>query len=201
MSLRLSHWIGGALFLCIASVARPSNADGPVLFRWVAPDGTVFTVELAAPRAQLPPPAPITTVPTTSFEQEVLALTNARRAAGATCGTQAFAPAPPLAPNAALRDAAQKHSVDMGTRDYFDHTSLDGRSPGDRIHASGLRPRTWGENIFAGPRTPAEVVDGWMKSPGHCVNIMNPRFRFLGVGYASVPGSTYTNYWTQDFGG
>ena len=87
----------------------------------------------------------------------------------------------------------------MGTRDYFDHDSLDGRSPGDRIRATGFQPRTWGENIFAGPSTPAEVVDGWMKSPGHCENIMNPRFRFLGVGYASVPRSTYTNYWTQDF--
>ncbi len=30
---------------------------------------------------------------------------------------------------------------------------------------------------------------------------MSPRYRYLGVGYAKVPGSRFSNYWTQDFGG
>jgi uncharacterized protein YkwD len=134
-------------------------------------------------------------------EAEVLALTNQRRAAGARCGDKDYAPVPPLAPNAALARAARDHSRDMGVGRYFDHTSRDGRDPGDRMKAAGFSGRTWGENITGGPRTPAEAVDAWMHSPGHCTNIMSPGFRSLGVGYARVPGSPLEHYWTQDFGG
>ena len=44
------------------------------------------------------------------------------------------------------------------------------------------------------------VVDGWMTSSGHCANIMNGSLRVIGVGYSKRVGSTYTHYWTQDFG-
>ncbi len=135
------------------------------------------------------------------MEDEVLALTNARRAQGAVCGNEAFAPAPPLVAIASLRGAAREHSSDMGARSYFDHTAPDGRSASTRMRAAGFGGGTTGENIFAGPQTAAEVVDGWMKSPGHCANVMNPRYSALGVGYAYAPRSTYGNYWTQDFGG
>jgi uncharacterized protein YkwD len=201
--------------------AGPSNAE-PLVLRWTAPDGRVFTVELStnspptsstpygAPHVPAPPPAPSSSAPrervpsgqpTASFEQDVLTLTNVRRAAGATCGGQYFPPAGPLSPSPALQSAAELHSRDMGERNYFDHNSLDGRSPGDRIRATGFSARAWGENIYGGARTPAEAVDGWMNSPGHCKNIMDPHFRYLGVGYANVPGSRLSSYWTQDFGG
>ena len=87
----------------------------------------------------------------------------------------------------------------MGTRDYFSHTSLDGRSPGDRITAAGYDWRTYGENIAAGYGSPGAVVRGWIASPGHCRNLMSPAFTQLGVGYADVPGSTYGDYWVQKF--
>jgi uncharacterized protein YkwD len=153
------------------------------------------------PAARAPAAPPTVAQPTGGLEQEVLTLTNARRAAGATCGGQYFAPAAPLEPSAPLQSAAELHSRDMGERNYFDHTSLDGRSPGDRIRAAGFSARAWGENIYGGASTPAEAVDGWMNSPGHCKNIMDPHFRYLGVGYAKVPGSRMSFYWTQDFGG
>ena len=135
------------------------------------------------------------------FEDETLVLTNQRRAMGAVCGDRSFGPAAPLAMNAALRQAAREHSRDMGSRNYFDHTSLDGRSPDERMKAAGWSGRASGENIFGGPTTAAAVVDGWMKSPGHCENMMNPGYRVIGVGYAEVPGSQLRHYWTQDFGG
>jgi uncharacterized protein YkwD len=140
------------------------------------------------------------------MEEEVFVLTNARRAQGAVCGGKSFAPAGPLVPDAVLRDAAREHSRDMGAGNYFDHVSLDGRSPTDRMRAVGWAGRRSGENIFGGERnggslTAAEVVEGWMESPGHCSNIMDPRFKTLGVGYAAVPRSHLGNYWTQDFGG
>lgn len=135
------------------------------------------------------------------FENETLVLTNQRRAMGAVCGDRSFGPALPLTMDATLRRAAREHSRDMGTRNYFEHSSPDGRSPDDRMRAAGWSGRSSGENIYGGPPTAAAVVDGWMKSPGHCANMMSPGFRIIGIGYADVPGSQLTHYWTQDFGG
>jgi uncharacterized protein YkwD len=46
-----------------------------------------------------------------------------------------------------------------------------------------------------------EVVAGWIDSPGHCANLMNPAFTEMGAGYeinrARLPGFVY---WTQVFG-
>jgi uncharacterized protein YkwD len=39
-----------------------------------------------------------------------------------------------------------------------------------------------------------------MSSTGHCSNIMDGRYHFFGAGYAENGGSTYTRYWTQNFG-
>jgi uncharacterized protein YkwD len=94
----------------------------------------------------------------------------------------------------------------MGAADYFDHVSPDGRSPTDRMRSAGWVGKMSGENIYGGqkggaPMTAAEVVEGWMESPGHCSNIMDPRFKTLGVGFAAAPHSRLGNYWTQDFSG
>lgn len=134
------------------------------------------------------------------FEWRVLELTNERRAAGANCGGEVFGPADPLEMNAIIRIAARLHSKDMGEQDYFEHDSLDGRTFDQRMSMAGFSgPSPWGENIAAGQRTAEEVVEGWMNSPGHCRNIMEPAFRVIGIGYAEVEGSTFGTYWTQDF--
>lgn len=136
------------------------------------------------------------------FEWRVLELTNERRAQGASCGGESFGPAGPLEMNEAVRLAARLHSQDMGARNYFDHQSLDGRTFAQRMSQAGYGGATpWGENIAAGQPTPERVVQGWMESPGHCRNVMNPSFRVLGVGYALEAGSQFGHYWTQNFGG
>ncbi|GHG23418.1 hypothetical protein CBQ26_02470 [Deinococcus indicus] len=152
-----------------------------------------LTVRAAAPA---PTPAP-TPAPGTGFAQQVLDLVNAARAQGRTCGATAYAAAPALTLNAQLGQAAQDHAADMAAQNYFSHTSKDGRTAGQRIAAAGYAYRTWGENIAAGQVTAAQVMDGWLKSEGHCKNIMNAGFRELGVGYAT---STSGPYWVQDFG-
>lgn len=135
-----------------------------------------------------------------AFEDRVLVLTNQRRAAGATCDTDVFGPAPALEMDEVIRVAARAHSLDMGQQRYFEHDSLDGRTFADRMTMAGFRGATpWGENIAAGQTSPEEVVQGWMDSPGHCRNIMNADYRTIGVGYAVVAGSPYQHYWTQDF--
>ncbi len=136
----------------------------------------------------------------TTFAQRVLALTNTARAQARTCGTVAYPAAPALTYNAQLEQAAQAHAADMATRNYFSHTSQDGRTFDQRISATGYSWSTLAENIAAGQTTPEDVVAGWLNSPGHCQNIMNASLKELGVGYALNTGSTYQTYWVQDFG-
>ncbi len=101
--------------------------------------------------------------------------------------------------NDQLNSAAQSHSNDMASKNFFDHTGSDGSDAGERISRTGYKPRTWAENIAAGYKTPAEVVAAWMNSSGHRANILNADMREIGVGFAQNPNSTYTNYWTVDF--
>jgi uncharacterized protein YkwD len=131
----------------------------------------------------------------------VLDETNRRRALGARCGGEQLPPAPPLAANAQLAAAAREHSSDMARQNYFDHTSLDGRSVEQRTRGAGFPGGFIGENIAAGRADPRATVQQWMDSPGHCLNIMEPRYRFLGVGHASNPNTQLNHFWTQNFGG
>ena len=134
------------------------------------------------------------------LEWTVLELTNQRRAEGASCDGERFDPAPPLEADPLLRRSARLHSTDMGENNYFDHVSLDGRMLTDRIAATGFTGAgPWGENIARGYATAEAVVEGWMTSPGHCRNIMNPAYHALGVGLAYSPGGE--PFWTQNFAG
>jgi uncharacterized protein YkwD len=119
---------------------------------------------------------------------EVVRLVNVARAA-AGCGA--------LRVDSRLTTAARLHSEDMALRNYFSHTSLDGRSPWDRLEAQGYTAGS-GENIAAGYATPVAVMDAWMKSTGHRANILNCSSRAIGVGLGR--GGSYGIYWTQDFG-
>ncbi|MFE9877685.1 CAP domain-containing protein [Streptomyces sp. NPDC005784] len=122
--------------------------------------------------------------------REVIALTNTERASAGL---------PPLAADATLTTAAQAHSADMVARDFYAHESPDGSRPWDRAAAAGCTRRSIGENIACGQRSPAEVVRGWMDSPGHRANILKRDFTHIGIGLAG--GSRAGTYWTQLFGG
>ena len=102
-----------------------------------------------------------------------------------------------LRPDARLAAAARLHSEDMARRGYFSHTSLDGRTPWDRMRAQGYSDGA-GENIAAGYGTPAAVMRAWLDSPGHRANILDCSSVALGVGIGT--GGPYGTYWTQDFG-
>ena len=126
---------------------------------------------------------------------------NAARAAGASCGEQRFAPAATLSWNSELGAAAQAHSRDMAALRYLSHTSRDGRAVSDRAMAAGYRWRSVGENIAQGQESATDVVAGWLSSPGHCANIMNPAFTEMGAAYAiHGAGRSARAYWAQVFG-
>lgn len=155
-----------------------------------------------APPAGSPAGAPGGWSPSSApMEAAVLAEVNVRRQRGAACGDKSFGPAAPLSGSAALEQAARAHSVDMAARNYFSHTSQDGRTVQQRLQAAGYRGGAYGENIAAGRETAHDTVEQWMQSPGHCANIMDPSFRLLGVGHAYSAASSFGHYWTQDFGG
>lgn len=92
--------------------------------------------------------------------------------------------------NARLDRAAQDHADDMLDNGYFSHTGRNGSSAGDRITAAGYQWRTYGENIASGHRSEESVLDGWVNSPGHQRNNINPNFEEFGLGYASGGGQT-----------
>jgi hypothetical protein len=71
----------------------------------------------------------------------------------------------------------------------------------DRATRAGYRWKLIGENIASGQRTPEEAVASWLDSPGHCANLMNPRFTEMGAAYAVNPqNDNRTAFWTQVFG-
>jgi uncharacterized protein YkwD len=105
---------------------------------------------------------------------------------------------PSLDPDETLAATSRQHSDDMLKRDYFSHTSPDGKTLKDRYSDAPAKARTMGrigENIYGGSgqnyadtKTMARViVDGWMTSPGHRANILTPQYTHLGVG-VSVQG-------------
>jgi uncharacterized protein YkwD len=87
------------------------------------------------------------------------------------------------------RNAARGHSADMLDRNYFSHTDPEGRSLKDRLPAN-LPARQWGENIWTGSgydtrqshQLAQKIIVGWMNSPGHRKNILDPGYTHLGVG-------------------
>ncbi|WP_263145278.1 CAP domain-containing protein [Pseudomonas sp. RIT-PI-AD] len=132
--------------------------------------------------------------------QAVLEQVNAARAQPRQCGRESFAAAPPLAWNALLGEAALAHSRDMANGNFFSHRGSDASQPEERALRAGYTWSRLGENIAAGEGSPTGTVDGWLASPAHCANLMNPAFTEMGAAYGVDPRSDAGIYWTQVFG-
>jgi uncharacterized protein YkwD len=112
----------------------------------------------------------------------------------------------PLVANRALNTSAMGHSRDMLANDYFGHNSLSGHTPAQRMMHQGAPCRNGcvlGENIAwvtGVDSTPLAVVQAWMASPGHRSNILDPDFRYEGLGVADgAPNGQGATTVTQDF--
>ncbi len=85
----------------------------------------------------------------------------------------------------------------------YSHTRPDGRKFSTALIEAGVDWQACGENIAAGQRTPEDVVNDWMNSPGHRANILNPNYKYLAVGfyydYDQVGGTDYRYFWAQNF--
>ena len=179
-----------ALALC-ALLLAPAAASAIV--RGVMPNCKVATAAASAiPRE----------APTARLGRAAVCLINRQRAARGL---------PRLRINPKLSRAARRHTRDMVRRRYFSHTSPRGSDMLGRVKRTGYLNGnfswTVGENIAWGTRrlgSPMRIVQAWMHSPGHRANLLNGRFRELGIGVVAA-GPTPTELaaatYTTTFGG
>ncbi|MEX0732952.1 MAG: CAP domain-containing protein [Aquisalimonadaceae bacterium] len=135
-----------------------------------------------------------------ALRADMLVQINEARASSRYCGKARMSSVPPVVWNDRVAEAAQDYATVMANRNWFDHTGPDGSTPETRLRATGYRPQAWGENIAAGQTSVDAVVRGWLDSPNHCVNIMNPKIREIGAGLAlAETDSGLRRYWTLLF--
>jgi uncharacterized protein YkwD len=132
--------------------------------------------------------------------ERTLALVNEARGEARSCGDKSFGAARPVRWSTELENAASRHAADMATNSYFSHTGRDGSTPAQRVTRTGYHYRMTGENIAAGQASPEEAVAGWIRSPGHCANLMNSGFTEMGVAFSINAKSNMGIYWVQHFG-
>ncbi|BBH69981.1 hypothetical protein ACTI_66660 [Actinoplanes sp. OR16] len=124
----------------------------------------------------------------TTLQTEINRLINVQRTAHGCAA---------LKTDAKLTTAARGHSAWMAQTGTFSHTGRSNSNFVARSKAAGYTKPS-AENIAWGYRTAKQVVDGWMKSPGHRTNILNCKSTTVGVG--AVFSANGTPYYTQDFG-
>lgn len=124
-----------------------------------------------------------TTTSDSAFSDQVVTLVNQERA---KAGVK------PLTADKALSAMALDKAKDMYNKGYFDHTSPTYGSPFDMMKTYGINYTYAGENIAKGQKTPQEVMQAWMNSPGHKQNILSPNYTKIGVAY-------YNSEWVQEF--
>lgn len=115
-----------------------------------------------------------------------LELVNKARMEARRCGNKAFKSTHTLQWHTQLTAAAAAHARDISSKGELSHTGSDGSQVSDRAQREGYDYRAIGENIAMNPMGIASTVDGWLNSPGHCANIMNPEFTEMG---AAIQGS------------
>lgn len=103
---------------------------------------------------------------------------------------------PELKTTDALNKAADIRAGELIEK--YGHTRPDGSAGFTALEQCKISFGAAGENIAAGYNTPALVVKGWMNSEGHRKNILNSKFRKIGIGYAEC-NDTYGTYWVQLF--
>ncbi|GAA2472681.1 CAP domain-containing protein [Winogradskya humida] len=133
-------------------------------------------------------PAEAAPVSTSTLQTQIVKLSNTQRV---KAGCKA------LKVNANLLRAARGHSKFMATSGSFSHTGARNSTFITRAKNAGYTAAR-SENIAYGYRSAAEVVNAWMKSPGHRANLLDCGARTFAVGV--IYASNGNPYYTQDFG-
>jgi hypothetical protein len=109
--------------------------------------------------------------------------------------------ASPLCLNNKLLRAAQSHTNDMVTNDFFSHTGSDGSKLSTRADRVNYKWRNLAENIAIN-RSVTDAHAGLMKSAGHKRNILDPNLAQIGLAIATQTRGKWKGlqYYTQVFG-
>jgi uncharacterized protein YkwD len=117
------------------------------------------------------------------MEQDLLARHNGERAAAGL---------PPLQVSGTLTDVARRRAQDMAANNYFSHYSPSGETAFTILGRMGYNYGTGGENIarnnYPDAQSVSTAMSGFMQSPGHRANVLEPKFRVVGIGMAVGAG-------------
>ncbi len=133
-------------------------------------------VKVVLPHSALQLASIIDTIPVFD-SREIINLTNEVRTA------QSLAP---LIANSKLDLAASEKLTDMAEKEYFAHTSPDGTTPWFWMKKNQYQYSVAGENLAIGFFTADETVKAWLNSPSHKANILNSKYREIGVAAKAV---------------
>ena len=197
-STTLPQSVGSGTTSVPVNAALPGLSTGTTYYYRVAANNATDTSRGTVVSFTVSPSQPDPGV--ADIRDEFLAAVNQARSVSQVCGSTPYGPAPPVSWSDNLAMAAYLHSEDMALNNFFSHTGSDGSSAGQRISRQGYPWRTYGENIAVGYPTVSSVIQGWLGSEGHCVNLMDPDFTEIGAGYAIGPygGNPAARYWTFD---
>lgn len=104
---------------------------------------------------------------------EIVRLTNEKRAEAGLSK---------LILNKTLSEAASIKGRDMINKDYWAHVAPDGTEPWFFLNKVGYKYKYAGENLARDFSDASSVVEAWMESSTHKDNILNPKYKEIGIG-------------------
>lgn len=116
----------------------------------------------------------------------------------ATNALRALNGAQPLEYSEKAADCVRSHCEDMSARNYFSHDTPEGVTSAQRMRSCGISYSSCGENLAAGYDDAFGMADGWYNSSGHRKNMLDEKYRYIGVGVAAGNGS-YSVYAGQNY--
>jgi uncharacterized protein YkwD len=152
-----------------ASEVLPSAAPAPAAAPAAAP-------AQAAPAQPAAPAHQMSAVETAIVDE----INRLRREAGLS----------PVQPAGDLASLSRSRSVDMAARNYFSHTTPEGKGFLAMLKELGIGYKFAGEilakNSYADDSAPGTAIVTWLNSPGHKAIIYDGRFTHAGAGHAKA---------------
>jgi uncharacterized protein YkwD len=149
---------------------------------WI-PSATGQFVPCSSSSAPAPPAAPLSL---TGLAGQLLSEHNAVRAAAGIA---------PLTVDRTLTQVAQERANDMASRSYFSHTSPTGETAftimGRYGMGYGLAAENIARNNYPDSQSASTAMSGFLNSPGHRYNIMDPALTRVGIAVAFAGGMKY----------
>ncbi len=131
---------------------------------------------LGSPRISTNRPKGVLAFATNTSTDGLLSATNSQRTSNGKST---------LGLNSLLEKAAQNKANDMVARNYWSHNTPDGQEPWIFIQNVGYKYSKAGENLAYGFTTSDDTITGWMNSPTHKANLLDPNFNEVGFGIAN----------------